>query len=92
MNALPKTWPRADDGLIVRHGKEMVFLMGGNSSCHYHACQHYDLYYQWCKEATYWKITGQFLTNLKRNGGVKEWKDSNSCSANNSQYHKPSSK
>jgi hypothetical protein len=34
----------------VRHGKEKAFLMGGNSSCHHHACQHYNLYKQWCKE------------------------------------------
>ncbi|KAI0274355.1 hypothetical protein BGY98DRAFT_920806, partial [Russula aff. rugulosa BPL654] len=39
------------DALIAKHGKKKAFLTGGNSPCRHHACQHYSLYKQRCKEA-----------------------------------------
>ena len=44
-------WPRADEVLTAKHGKEKALLLGGNSSCCHHARQHYDQYKQRCKEA-----------------------------------------
>ena len=41
---------RSDEKLIAKFGKSKAFLTGSNSSCWYHACQHYELYQESCKE------------------------------------------
>jgi len=42
---------RADEELVAKCSQEKAFLSGGNSSCCYHAHQHYELYKKLCKEA-----------------------------------------
>jgi DNA-binding LacI/PurR family transcriptional regulator len=61
--------PRADEELMAKHGKEKAFLTGGNSSCRYHARQHYNLYKQRCKEANisehHWAIPRQIWKEME---------------------------
>ena len=35
---------------VIKGGEKKAFFTGGNSSCHAHICQHYDIYKEYCKE------------------------------------------
>jgi len=39
---------RADEQFVKLHGKRKAFHKGGNSSCHMHIRQHFDLYKEKC--------------------------------------------
>lgn len=47
----PKSRVRDNNELIKKHGRAKAFFTGGNSSCRYHARQHYELYKERCKKA-----------------------------------------
>ena len=45
------TMCRESEGRLASDGKlQKAFLTGGNSTCHTHICQHYDLYKKRCKK------------------------------------------
>ena len=35
---------------VIKGGEKKAFFTGGNSSCHAHICQHYDIYKECCKD------------------------------------------
>ena len=58
------------------NGKRKVFLKGGNSSCHFHICQHFALYKERCDEAgipvAHWTITWPIWKVMEEEKAVAE--------------------
>jgi len=58
------------------NGKRKAFLKGGNSSCHFHICQHYALYKEKCNKAdipvVHWAIPQPIWKAMEEEKAVVE--------------------
>ena len=68
--------PRIDKHFVKLYGKRKAFHKGGNSSCHLHIRQHYNLYKERCEKAdiptSHWAIPRDIWRIMEEEKEVEE--------------------
>jgi len=67
---------RGDEAFVKAHGKHKAFHKEGNSSCHAHIHQHYNLYKQKCEKGNilmnHWAIPCDIWKAMEEEEEAKE--------------------
>lgn len=69
-------WCRNDEEFLKLNGKRKTFHKGGNSSCHFHICQHYKVYEERCNSANipvnHWVIPQPIWKAMEEEKAIKK--------------------